>query len=237
MSDFLSSDIGPSADPSAGVARVNVVQIAPSEVVFSTLVYCENLHCHITLVFTRTHFAWKPMATILLAPFLVMFPPRIFAGVEWTAVELVEFVFRQPDRAQLIRIVWTPGKDDIGVLEFTRITAFSFWITQFRKVGFSPVGDNPFRMTSLRGFLSDYGPTAWVLLLFILLGVFIVALPKFAIMAMLLFPFVATSVGLPLFLWASWKARQWFPPGTYVTLRRYSPQNGKNKCDGHQIWE
>ncbi len=145
-----------------------------------------------------------------------MFRGHVYVGVEWPAVKLVEFEFRRPDRVKLIRIAWSASKDETGGLELTRIIAFNTWIKPFRKVGFSPVDGTPFRVTTLRGFLCDYGPTVWVLLL----AVCSFVLFKFAREAWLVFPCIVTLLGLPLWIWAARKAREWFPPGICVTLRR-----------------
>jgi hypothetical protein len=200
----------------ADASRVVVLRISRPETLFRTLVYCETLRCHCTVVFTQTHLAWAPLRTVALAPWVAMFRPRDYLGVEWRAVNAIDFEFRAPNHEKLIRIAWSPNEGDIGGLEFTRIMQFNDWFVPFREVGFSPIGGNPFRVTSLRGFLVDYGPAAWVLL-FAVLGFLFFA---FARNVLFLYLCVFHFLAIPLWLLAARKARAWFPSGASVHLER-----------------
>ena len=98
----------------------------------------------------------------------------------------------------------------------TRIRSFDFWIAQFRKIGFEPIGGNPFR-ASVKGLLCDYGPTAWVILWAVTaLSLYITYGPRLA----LIFPAAFIVLGVPLWFMAARKARSGFPPGWIMSLQR-----------------
>ncbi len=220
MSEPPANDYESDVSGERRIGPVQTLRIRRADVLFRTLAYCENLRCHCDVVFTRTHFAWAPVRMLGPWPLFPLFRPPVYAGVEWLAINVVEFEFRRPDREKLIRITWqAPSTNEIVGLELTRIMQFNDWINPFCKVGFSPKGGNPFRLTALRGFICDYGPLAWVLLLAICSFV----LFQFWREVWSIFPSIVHLLALPLWLWAIRKARQWFPPGTRVRLERARP--------------
>jgi len=207
------------AEPCIG--RVEEIRIGSAEALFSTFVYIENPSRPCRVVFTGTHFAWKPLKTVFFFPFT---PAGVYSAVPWSAISLVEFEYRRDDHEKMVRVGWTTSPGQSSSVELTRIMQFNDWIKPFREVGFSPPADNPFRATTLRGFLCDYGPAIWILLL----AVCSFVLFQFWFQALLFVPVIVLLVGLPLWLWAMRKAREWFPPGTRVILHRYHRNGTSN---------
>jgi hypothetical protein len=198
------------------IGRVETIHVNRGDALFSTVVYIENPHRPCRVVFTRTHFAWKPLKTIFVAPLVPFVPGGIFSGVPWSAINLVEFEYRRGDHEKLIRVGWASGPGESANIEITRVMMFNDWVGPFHAVGFSPPIDNPLRVTTFRGFLCDYGPTIWILLLFVCSFI----LFQFWREAWAVFPAIVHLLALPLWFWAIRKARGWFPPGTRIALHR-----------------
>jgi hypothetical protein len=200
--------------------RVEVIRVRRADALFSTFVYIENPSRPCRVAFTRTHFAWRPLKTIFFLPFTAA---GVYSGVAWSAINLVEFGYRHEDHEKMVRVSWTAGPDQSSSIEMTRIMQFRDWIKPFRDVGFFAPADNPFRVTTLRGFLSDYGPVIWILLL----AVCSFILSQFWLQALFVIPVIALLVGVPLWIWATWKVRAWFPPGTSIALHREARRLGE----------
>ena len=221
MNEFSRSIDESAVNGERRVGRPGLLTVRRADVLFSTVVYCENPHRPCGVVFTRTHFAWKPLRAIFFFPFA---RTGIYAAVEWSAVNLVEFEYRGGDHEKLIRVTWMTNSEDTNSLEMSRIVQFHGWFRPFRAVGFSPPKDNPLRVTTVRGFLCDYGPMAWVLLL----AICSFAIFQFGPRLLTIIPTIVHLLGLPLWIWAMRKARQWFPPGTRVVLHREQGWHGAN---------
>jgi hypothetical protein len=188
--------------------------IANGESLFKTVVCFENPSRYCVVVLTRTHFAWRPSNSIIFMPY---FSAGVYSAVSWSAVSHVEFDHSEDVHEKVIRVILsTDGPGRFGRVEMTGIGSFDRWVREFRKVGFSPAADNPFRITTLRGFLCNFGGMLWIALI-AMLGF---ALFTIDIRAVLLLPVIVPLIGLPLWLW-SWRvARKWFPPGKGVVLQR-----------------
>ena len=137
----------------------NLIRIKRGETLFRTFVYCEFLQTNCWVVLTRDVIAWRPVAHALS---VILFRPRRYYVVPWSAITLAEVECSPDGLRKRVRVHWDSASGRHGSLEFSHILYLNDWVRAFSKAGVPVAGSDQTDVSTVGGFLRDYGWTVWV---------------------------------------------------------------------------
>jgi hypothetical protein len=109
-------------------------------------------------VLTDRYFGWRRSA--LPVNFRSFFPAE-YEVIPISSIRQVEVTPLYYTSHANIRIYWDGAKAEPEVFEVGRVMTVHLWVTAFQKLGIAVVGAEEVSLTSLRGFLNNYGMWIW----------------------------------------------------------------------------